>query len=135
LAALGGCGDSGGSSEEEVRPQRAISAIRIGEYAGFDGLDPAAVVGRYVDALNARDGRAFCRAVVPWISGYYDLLTKDRDSELAHLGGGCPRVVETFVGFVGDTGTERFVRVDIGEVKLARDGTVASATYLSAAAE
>ena len=126
LVALAGCGDSGGSPEE-VRPQRAISPVRIGEYAGVKGLDPAAVVGRYVDALNARDGRAFCRAVVPWISGYYDLLTKDRDSELAHLGGGCPRVVQTFIGFVGDTGTERFVRVDVGDVKVTRDGDLSRA--------
>ena len=102
--------------------ERAPSLAGIGNYAGFVQLDPAAVVRRYVGALNARDGRAFCRAVVPWISGRYDLVTNDRDSELAHLGGGCPRLVETFIGFVGDTGTERFLRADIGDVKVARDG-------------
>jgi len=126
LAALAGCGDGGGSPEE-APPQRAVSQVRIGEYAGFGDLDQAAVVRRYIDALNTRDGRAFCRAVVPWISGYYDLATKDRDSELAHLGGGCPRVVETFIGFVGDTGTERFVRVDVGDVKVAREGDLSRA--------
>jgi hypothetical protein len=124
LTAVAGCGDSADSSQQ-LRPERAPSPIRIGEYAGLERLSPAAVVRRYVGALNARDGRAFCRAVVPWISGRYDLLTKDRDSRLAHLGGGCPRVVETFIGFVGDTGTERFLRVDVDDVKVAHDGGLA----------
>jgi hypothetical protein len=60
--------------------------------------------------------------VAPWISGSYDLATKDRDAELAHLGGGCPRAAEAFIGFVGDTGTEKFIRLDIADIDVAEDG-------------
>jgi hypothetical protein len=114
VAGLGGCG-----KESETRSEHVPTSVGIGDYPGFRELDQEEVVRRYVEALNARDGRAFCRAVAPWISGPYDLATKDRDSELAHLGGGCPRVADAFIGFVGDTGTEKFIRLDLEDVDVA----------------
>jgi hypothetical protein len=114
VAGLGGCG-----KETETPSERVPTSVGIGDYPGFTELDQEEVVRRYVEALNARDGRAFCRAVAPWVSGPYDLATKDRDSELAQLGGGCPRVAETFIGFVGDTGTEKFIRLDLEDVDVA----------------
>jgi hypothetical protein len=114
VAALGGCGE-----ESETPSERVPASVGIGNYPGFTELDQEEVVRGYVEALNDRDGRAFCRAVAPWISGPYDLATKDRDSELAQLGGGCPRVAETFIGFVGDTGTEKFIRLDLEDVDVA----------------
>jgi hypothetical protein len=97
------------------------ASVGIGNYPGFTELDQEEVVRRYVDALNARDGRAFCQAVAPWISGRYDLATKDRDSELAHVGGGCPRLADVFIGFVGDTGTEKFIRLDVEDVDVSEE--------------
>lgn len=117
VAGLGGCG-----RESDAPSQRVPTSVGIGEYRGFTELDQAEVVQRYVDALNTRNGRSFCRAVAPWISGPYDLAAKDRDSELAHLGGGCPGVAEVFIGFVGDTGTEKFIRLDVADVDATEEG-------------
>jgi hypothetical protein len=42
-------------------------------------LTPEAVARAYVEALNRRDGKRFCELVAPYISGGYDLVTRDPD--------------------------------------------------------
>jgi hypothetical protein len=89
--ALGACGNGEGSG----------SGGPPGEYPGDPDLGPKEVASAYVQALDERDGQRFCELVAPYISGRYDLATRDPDGILRDMDG-CPDFVSAFIGYVED---------------------------------
>jgi hypothetical protein len=103
VVALLGCGSGNGAGSAP------------GEYAGDPDLDPAGVVTAYVRALDERDGERFCELVAPYISGRYDLATRDPDSLLRDMDG-CPEVVSAFIGYIEDCCPPEFVGAKVERI-------------------
>lgn len=69
-----------------------------GSYPADTSLDAREVVEAYVEALDERDGEAFCRVVAPWISGRFDLAGTDPDASLSRPAR-CPEIVPALTDF------------------------------------
>jgi hypothetical protein len=77
------------------------------------------VVHAYVDALDRRDGKAYCSVVAHWISGRFDLYGADPEASLTRTIT-CPEFVHGFIGYIEDCCPPEFIgaRVtDVGDVR------------------
>jgi hypothetical protein len=73
------------------------------------GQQPAETVARFVDAINRRDGAAFCGLLTP-------ALAREITQEIAQNFGvkrSCARIVHGFIGQVQDSGGPRFARASV----------------------
>jgi hypothetical protein len=86
-----------------------------GEYPGDPDLGPREVVRAYVRALDERDGQRFCELVAPYISGRYDLVTRDPDGIFRHIEG-CPEFVSAYIGYVEDCCVPEFLRAKVERI-------------------
>jgi hypothetical protein len=90
-----------GTAWSGLRQDRAAAAEPVrhpaGEYPGDLRLAPVDVVRAYVRAIDRRDGARFCSLIVPWISGEYDLATRDPDS-IYSVVEDCPGFVSASIG-------------------------------------
>ena len=108
---IGGCGTDGGSGEEERAAAHESNAIgAIGRYPADRSLSPVGVVRAYVEAINERDGRRLCGLVAPYISGRFDLATREPDRSLR---GGCPRFVSGYIGYTEEAYQPKFKRAEV----------------------
>ena len=98
---LVGTGCGGGTSADDTTTASSSAGTpkqEFGSYPADPSLDQKEVVEAYVDALNARDGRSFCRLVASWISGHFDIVGTDPDASLRRplL---CPEVLPALTDF------------------------------------
>ncbi len=117
LAILGGgCGNESGDGGSGGEGKRSGSAGRsVGAYPGDPSLTPEEVVRGYVETINERDGRRFCRLVAPYVSGALDLAGRQRDP-LDQPRSNCPKLVSGFIGYVEDCCPPKFLRAHIDDV-------------------
>ena len=95
-------GSCGGGTSADVTTTTSSSAAtpnqEFGSYPADPSLYQTEVVEAYVDALDARDGQAFCRVVASWISGHFDIVGTDPDASVRrplH----CPELVPALTDF------------------------------------
>lgn len=94
-----GCGGStSADGTTTVSSSAATSDQEFGSYPADPSLDQKEVVSAYVDALDARDGQAFCRVVASWISGHFDIVGTDPDAGFRRPVQ-CPELVPALTDF------------------------------------
>jgi hypothetical protein len=77
-----GGGESAGQETVTATSSEPVPTREFGSYPADPSLDETEVVEAYVDALDARDGQAFCRVVASWISGHLDIVGTDPDASV-----------------------------------------------------
>jgi hypothetical protein len=117
LVLLGsGCG--GGESAQDKTTTTTSTAAPTGEFGSYPAdasLDEQDVVEAYVRALDARDGKAFCRVVATWISGRFDIAGTDPDASLSQPVR-CPQVVPGLTDFPWENQERDFKGASIADV-------------------
>jgi hypothetical protein len=107
-----GCG-SGTSDSQASAP--ASPTDDWGSYPADTSLDERGAVEVYVEALNDRDGEAFCGVVAPWISGRFDIALSDPDAPFSKPLR-CPEFVSGFIGYIEDCCPPKFLGAELAEI-------------------
>jgi hypothetical protein len=90
-----------------------------GSYPADSSLDERGAVEAYVEALDDRNGEAFCAVVAPWVSGRFDIALSDPDAPVSKPLR-CPEFVSGFIGYIEDCCPPKFLGVeliDVGELE------------------
>ena len=116
LVLLGtGCGGGESVHDETTTTSTAAPTGEFGSYPADASLDERDVVEAYVRALDARDGKAFCRIVATWISGRFDIAGTDPDASLSRPVR-CPQVVPGLTDFPWENQERDFKGASIADV-------------------
>jgi hypothetical protein len=107
----GGCG-SESSDPSTSSPTRDDE---WGSYPADTSLDEREAVETYVEALNDRDGEAFCGVVAPWISGRFDIALSEPDAPVSRPLR-CPEFVSGFIGYIEDCCPPEFLGAEVARV-------------------
>ncbi len=113
VAVIAGACGSGTSDSQPVATTSDIDAW--GSYPADTSLDERGAVEAYVEALNDRDGEAFCGVVAPWISGRFDIALSDPDASFSKPLR-CPEFVSGFIGYIEDCCPPKFLGAELAEV-------------------
>jgi hypothetical protein len=115
LVLLGiGCGGAD-SAHDQTTTSTAAPTGEFGSYPADASLDERDVVEAYVRALDARDGKAFCRVVATWISGRFDIAGTDPDASLSRPVR-CPQLVPGLTDFPWENQERDFKGASIADV-------------------
>jgi hypothetical protein len=109
----GGCG--GRESAPDEATTTAAPTGEFGSYPADPSLDEQDVVEAYVRALDARDGKAFCRIVATWVSGRFDIAGTDPNASLLRPVR-CPQVVPGLTDFPWENQERDFRGASIADV-------------------
>jgi hypothetical protein len=111
-----GCGGATPGADETMGATSSVpvATSEFGSYPADTSLDEKEVVEAYVDALDARDGRAFCRIVTSWISGHFDIAGTDPDASLRRPLR-CPELVPALTDFPWENQERDFKGASVAE--------------------
>lgn len=112
-----GCGGAKPAADETIGAASGapVPTNEFGSYPADPSLDEKEVVEAYVDALDARDGQAFCRLVASWISGHFDIEGTDPDASVQRplL---CPELVPALTDFPWENQERDFKGASVAEL-------------------